>query len=100
MTELAAEDNMRAAQLMWEERGPHHIYRTDRSAFAPLAVLEHSAGPAGFEVFRDNDGWRCTFWHGNRGHTIGRIQDSRESAQAAAQEHIDILVAALVATHS
>ena len=88
---------MRAAELKWEEKGPHHIYRTERSAFAPLAVLEHSVGSAGFEVFQDNDGWRCTFWHGNRGHTIACNQGSREAAQAAAQTHVDNLVTALVA---
>lgn len=84
-----------AAQLQWEEKGAHHIYKTDRCAFAPVAVLEHSVGRAGFEVFYDNEGWRCMFWHGNRGHEIACRLLSRESAQSVAQEHADRLVAAL-----
>jgi hypothetical protein len=86
-----------AAPLQWEEKGAHDIYRTERCAFAPVAVLEHSVGRAGFEVFHDNDGWRCTFWHGNRGHMVGGKLPSREAAKSAAQGHADALVAALMA---
>lgn len=86
-----------AAPLQWEEKGAHHIYRTERCAFAPIAVLEHSVGRAGFEVFHDNDGWRCTFWHGNMGHTVAGLLPSRDAAQSAAQGHADKLAAALTA---
>ena len=93
-------------KLKWQEKGKHSIYQTEDSAFAEVPVLEHSVGPAGFEVYRypSCDGsfsWVCMFWHGNQGHSIpgykgARQMKNRREAQEAAQLHLDKLVNAWI----
>lgn len=77
--------------LQWLNKGPHDIYHTADCAFAIVPSLEHSVGPAGYEVFNTHSGWSCTFWHGNRGHTVCRGMKTAEEAKGAAQAHLDAL---------
>lgn len=80
-----------ALQLQWEEVGKHHIYGTDGCAFARFGNLDHSVGPAGFNVYQNYDGWQATFWHGNRGHSVG-VYPAKDDAKAAAQARANEIV--------
>jgi hypothetical protein len=82
--------------LHWEDKGKHRIYQTEDCLFAVVPKLEHSVGPAGYEVFQTDLGWECTFWHGNRGHNIVRRAQTAQLAQDGAQNHFNELVNAFL----
>ena len=64
--------------------------------FAPVPAIEHSVGSAGYTVRQDTSGlWIVTWWHGNRGHFV-ESEMTETRAKAAAQEHFDMMVCALL----
>lgn len=71
--------------LRWRE-STHDIYKT-QSFFSEQPWIEHSVGPAGYEVFYDSFGWTATWWHGNRGHSLGRKPDA-EAMKEVCRRHL------------
>jgi len=53
--------------------------------------LEHSTngGAAYYSVQKDISGlWKAMFWHGNRGHSVGKLAKTEFEAKAECLEHM------------
>lgn len=87
-----------SGELRWQLIGKHEIYHTEGNEKAFVPFLEHSVGPACFEVYDADYGWNATFWHGNAGHHVARLVKTSSDAKGACQKHFDALRSALLVT--
>jgi len=83
---------MKPLVLPWREMDPDPVFGWGLRSDQPW--IEHSVGTAGYEIRNDSfgRGYCLTWWHGNRGHSVGSLLPTIDAAKEAAAKHLAAIV--------